>query len=65
MVQRLDNAGGPQLGSCEATYDYPVLDYGRSMSFGDVTCASGANGVTCSNPEGRWFLVSRAKIAVH
>lgn len=38
---------------------YPVLPYGSSLRFGAVTCTSEERGLTCVNPEGGGFLVSR------
>ena len=38
---------------------YPVLGYGRSASFGAVTCTSEPRGLQCVNRDGGGFLLSR------
>jgi len=38
---------------------YPVLGYGRSATFGSVTCTSQERGLECVNRDGGGFLLSR------
>jgi len=37
-----------------------VLDYGRSVVLGGVSCSSARDGMTCTNREGHGFTVARA-----
>jgi hypothetical protein len=37
----------------------PVLAYGRSWSYGGVSCTSRATGLTCRNRDGHGFFLSR------
>lgn len=39
----------------------PTLGYGRSMTFGGVTCTSEKTGMTCKNSRGHGFSISKAK----
>jgi hypothetical protein len=39
----------------------PVLDYGKAVKLGKVTCSAEKSGVTCKNAEGHGFTLSRAK----
>lgn len=42
-----------------------VLDYGRSITVGDVTCASATTGITCTNGRtGHGFSISRESYRV-
>jgi hypothetical protein len=42
-----------------------VLDYGQSVTVGDVTCASATSGVTCTNSRtGHGFFVSRQSFSM-
>lgn len=38
-----------------------VLDYGRSLNIGSLSCTSAKTGMTCMNAEGHGFTVSRAR----
>jgi len=43
-----------------------TLDYGHSVSYGDVTCVSEESGITCSDASsGHGFAVSRATYELH
>jgi hypothetical protein len=39
----------------------PILDYGRSVTAGGITCTSAQSGMTCVNLDGRGFKVARAR----
>ena len=39
----------------------PVLAYGNRMSVGGITCASERTGMTCTNPAGHGFTLSKAR----
>ncbi|MFT4151446.1 MAG: hypothetical protein QM656_14700 [Paracoccaceae bacterium] len=38
-----------------------VLDYGRSINVGSLSCTSARTGMTCMNAQGHGFTVSRAR----
>lgn len=38
---------------------YPVIPYGESGTFGDITCTSESTGLTCRNKRGHGFFLSR------
>jgi hypothetical protein len=38
-----------------------VLDYGKSVSLGGVTCESAESGMTCRNDRGHGFSISKAR----
>lgn len=38
-----------------------VLNYGQQFTHGSVTCVSEKSGVTCKNPSGHGFSLSRAR----
>ena len=42
----------------------PVLAYGRSVERRGLSCSSDRSGVTCRNPQGHGFALSRAKQSV-
>jgi hypothetical protein len=42
----------------------PVLDYGRTASFGPFSCTSQKSGMTCTNGHGHGFTVARAQQSV-
>ena len=43
-----------------------TLDYGHSVSYGDVTCVSQESGITCSDSaSGHGFTVSKAAYELH
>lgn len=60
------DATGPARPSCGknsgalSTYGDQAT-YGASGQFGDITCTSERTGLTCRNPEGRGFFLSRRK----
>ena len=39
----------------------PVLDYGRAVSLGGISCVSAKTGMTCTNAAGHGFSVAKAK----
>lgn len=39
----------------------PVLGYGDSISLGGFTCLSEKTGMTCTNPDGHGFTLSKAR----
>lgn len=39
----------------------PILDYGRSVTLGGITCTSEQSGMTCMNRQGHGFKVARAR----
>ncbi|MFM2356194.1 MAG: hypothetical protein RLZZ528_1930 [Pseudomonadota bacterium] len=41
-----------------------ILDYGRSVTLGGITCSSARTGMTCVNREGHGFTVARAEQSV-
>ncbi len=41
--------------------DSVILDYGRTLSFGGFDCTSDPSGMTCTNPAGHGFTLSRAR----
>jgi hypothetical protein len=41
-----------------------VVAYGSSIRLGTITCTSRTTGLTCRNPDGHGFLLSREKIRV-
>jgi hypothetical protein len=41
--------------------DYPKLAYGRSYSWRGIRCTSAATGLTCRNPSGHGFFLSRQR----
>jgi hypothetical protein len=43
-----------------AATDYPKLAYGRSWSWHTIRCSSARRGLTCRNPAGHGFFLSRA-----
>lgn len=58
-------AGGPGILTChgDTVIDprAPVLGYGRSVTLGPISCQSEKSGMTCTNPQGRGFTISKAK----
>jgi hypothetical protein len=62
----LDGQGRVALFACQGdtiqTPDSPKLAYGKSLTHGEITCASAVTGITCNVKSGRGFLVSRAVI---
>jgi hypothetical protein len=42
----------------------PILDYGRSVKMGGITCTSERTGMTCVNLDGHGFSVARARQSV-
>lgn len=44
-----------------ASGDLMTLQYGKSVSFDGITCVSEKSGVTCTNPKGHGFKISKAK----
>jgi hypothetical protein len=38
-----------------------TLDYGETLSLGDLSCTSAKTGMTCTNPAGHGFTISKAK----
>ena len=43
-----------------AATDIPTLAYGRSWTWRSIRCVSRSRGLTCRNPSGRGFFLSRA-----
>ena len=60
----LRSAGRAQVvcGPTPRTSTYTdVANYGVSASFGAISCRSETTGLTCTNPQGHGFLLSRAQ----
>jgi hypothetical protein len=54
--------GGPAcVGDTVADPGAVVLDYGKSLSLGGVTCTSASTGMTCTNRQGHGFTVAKAR----
>ena len=49
------------VGDTVATPDGVVLEYGKTISLGGFTCRSEKSGMTCANPSGHGFTLSKAK----
>lgn len=56
---------GPAMPICAgdtvAVPGAPVLDYGRSVTLGGISCTSQQSGMTCVNMDGHGFTVARAR----
>jgi hypothetical protein len=52
---------GPQCAG-DTVYDRraPALAYGRTWTYGGITCVSRATGLTCRNRDGHGFFLARA-----
>jgi hypothetical protein len=48
-------------GDTVASPEAPVLDYGREVTHGGVTCVSETSGVTCTNRSGSGFTLAKAR----
>ena len=48
-------------GDTVITSDALVLDYGKSLTLGSITCTSEKTGMTCTNPAGHGFTIAKAK----
>lgn len=48
-------------GDTIASPDSPMLAYGRSSHWGEISCRSAPSGLTCKNASGHGFSLSRAK----
>lgn len=48
-------------GDSVATPDGLVLDYGKSVDLGGFRCTSETSGMTCTNPSGHGFKLSKAR----
>lgn len=50
---------------CHSSWSYDddadVLDYGKEIKAGDITCTSERSGVTCINGQGKGFEVARLR----
>lgn len=60
-VGQQGRAGMSCYGDTLATPDSRVLGYGRSMTFGAITCESSQSGLECSNGAGHGFFLSKAR----
>lgn len=49
------------VGDTVVMEDSVVLDYGRTISLGGFDCTSEQSGMTCTNPAGHGFTLSRAR----
>lgn len=47
-------------GDTTITPEAVVLGYGQSLSLGSITCTSEKTGMTCTNPAGHGFTISKA-----
>ena len=56
-IFRVSEACDP--GTAAAPVGSPTLAYGKSLSFGGVTCSSASTGLTCENADGSGFFLSR------
>lgn len=48
-------------GDTLASAESPMLAYGRSSHWGEISCRSAPSGLTCKNASGHGFSLSRAK----
>lgn len=49
------------VGDTAVMADSVILGYGRTISLGGFDCTSETSGMTCTNPAGHGFTLSRAK----
>lgn len=49
------------VGDTAIQRDSVVLDYGRTISLGGFDCSSEKSGMTCTNPAGHGFTLSRTQ----
>ncbi|MGZ8739995.1 MAG: DUF6636 domain-containing protein [Gaiellaceae bacterium] len=52
-------SGLPRLLHVERGHRVPVLRYGRSWTWHGIRCTSRRTGLTCKNPSGHGFVLSR------
>ena len=60
----IGRTGRPQLvchGDTLISEEGRTLAYGKSLTFGGVTCRSSAKGLECTNREGHGFFLSKAR----